>query len=213
MKKFSLRSALLLLAVVTFVASGCKKEDTVAPVITLLGDNPMTVEIGGTFTDPGATATDDVDGDLTSEITSTGTVDPNTAGHYHITYSVTDAAGNNTTAEREVDVEIDRAAYLGGYTVSETCPSPYGLNSAPTISAGSTDDEVVISLFYFNGGSLSCTVDGATITVNANQTPQPWGDTVTGSGTFDGSVFTLNLTFSPQGGNPDVNCTATYTKQ
>ena len=30
--------------------------DTTAPVITLLGDNPMTIEVGSTFTDPGATA-------------------------------------------------------------------------------------------------------------------------------------------------------------
>ena len=33
-------------------------QDTIAPAITLNGGNPMFVELGGTFTDPGATATD-----------------------------------------------------------------------------------------------------------------------------------------------------------
>ena len=46
--------------------------DTTAPVITLLGDNPMTIEVGSTFTDPGATATDNYDGDLTSSIVVQG---------------------------------------------------------------------------------------------------------------------------------------------
>ncbi len=39
--------------------------DTTPPVITLVGANPFTVNQGGTYTDPGATATDNVDGDLT----------------------------------------------------------------------------------------------------------------------------------------------------
>ena len=37
-----------------------------APVITLLGDDPLTLLLGDVFTDPGATATDNADGDLTS---------------------------------------------------------------------------------------------------------------------------------------------------
>ena len=43
----------------------CPVLDTTAPVITLLGDDPVEVYEGDTYTDAGATASDDVDGDLT----------------------------------------------------------------------------------------------------------------------------------------------------
>ncbi|MGB1170272.1 MAG: immunoglobulin-like domain-containing protein, partial [Flavobacteriaceae bacterium] len=64
------------------------------PVITLLGDNPMTIEVGSTFTDPGATASDAGDGDLTSFIVVSGSVDSNTVGTYTLTYDVSDTSGN-----------------------------------------------------------------------------------------------------------------------
>ena len=69
--------------------------DTVAPVITLTGSATMNIMVGDAFTDPGATATDDVDGDITANIVVAGdAVDVNTAGTYTITYNVSDAAGN-----------------------------------------------------------------------------------------------------------------------
>ena len=73
-------------------------QDTTAPVITLTGDNPATVELGATYTDAGATA----DGGET--VTSTGTVDTSTVGAYTITYSATDAANNTGTTTRTVNV-------------------------------------------------------------------------------------------------------------
>ncbi len=69
-------------------------EDTTNPVITLLGDNPVTVTIGYTYLDAGATATDDVDDDITLNIEVGGSVDTTTVGTYTITYDVIDAAGN-----------------------------------------------------------------------------------------------------------------------
>jgi hypothetical protein len=79
--------------------------DTAFPVITILGDNPATVELGSTYTDAGATS----DGGET--VSSSGSVDPNTLGTYTITYSATDAAGNTSTATRTVNV-IDSTATL-----------------------------------------------------------------------------------------------------
>ena len=75
--------------------------DTTAPVLTVNGDNPATVELGGTYTDAGASATD-ASGDVT--VTSTGTVDADTLGEYTITYTATDASGNSSTAVRTVNV-------------------------------------------------------------------------------------------------------------
>src|SRR5690606_33089964 len=61
-------------------------EDTTPPVITLNGDAEVTVEAGDTWTDPGATATDIVDGDLTDAIVAVGDVNTNVPASYTIIY-------------------------------------------------------------------------------------------------------------------------------
>ena len=58
----------------------------------------MTVEVGGTYTEEGATS----DGGET--VTTGGTVDVNTVGVYTVTYSASDLAGNADTATRTVKV-------------------------------------------------------------------------------------------------------------
>ena len=79
-------------------------QDTVAPVITLNGTNPMTVGFGTVFTDPGATAADGCAGNLTSAIVVTGSVDTNTVGFYALTYTVSDPSGHTDTKVRTVQV-------------------------------------------------------------------------------------------------------------
>jgi len=68
--------------------------DTTKPVITLHGESNVSVELGGTYTELGAEATDNVDGNLTNSIAITGTVDTGVAGVYFVKYNVSDAAGN-----------------------------------------------------------------------------------------------------------------------
>jgi YD repeat-containing protein len=69
--------------------------DNVPPVLTLVGSSPETIPHGGTYVEPGATATDNLDGDITNNIVIGGpTVNPNVIGTYVITYNVTDAALN-----------------------------------------------------------------------------------------------------------------------
>ena len=81
-------------------------EDTTLPVITLLGDDPVTLEVGDAYTDAGATATDNYDGDITSSIITVSTVNTAIVGVYTVTYNVSDASGN-TAVEliRTVNVE------------------------------------------------------------------------------------------------------------
>lgn len=79
--------------------------DKVAPEITLNGDNPMELEVGDTYEEPGATATDDVDGDVTDNIKISGEVNTDKAGTYEVVYTVSDEAGNEATATREVIVK------------------------------------------------------------------------------------------------------------
>ncbi len=69
--------------------------DTTPPIISLTGVNPQLIEIGGTYAELGATATDDVSGDLTQDIViNSDVVNPNKIGDYSVTYDVRDAAGN-----------------------------------------------------------------------------------------------------------------------
>lgn len=95
--------------------------DTTAPVITITGGNTATVAQNATYTDAGATATDDVDG--TVNVTTTGTVDTSTLGDYTFTYTATDAAGNTATETRTVTVEAFTITHNG--TTYGTVTSPY----------------------------------------------------------------------------------------
>jgi hypothetical protein len=57
-------------------------------------------------TDAGATATDNVDGDISDQIVVDNPVDTSQAATYTITYSVEDLSGNTTTAIRTVIVQV-----------------------------------------------------------------------------------------------------------
>ncbi len=78
--------------------------DTVPPVITLNGSSTIQLTVGDSWTDPGATATDETDGDLTNSITVSGTVDTSTTGTYTLIYNVADAASNTASVTRTVVV-------------------------------------------------------------------------------------------------------------
>jgi chitinase len=69
------------------------------------GVSDTTVALGATF-DPmaGVSASDAEDGDLTSSIVQTGSVDVNEVGNYTLVYRVTDSANQTTTADRKVSV-------------------------------------------------------------------------------------------------------------
>ncbi len=83
--------------------------DTTAPVITLEGNNPDTVLLGGgAYSDPGATAQDNADGLITFEkFTVTGTVNKDSLGSYTRTYNVSDISGNTATSVTRAVIVID----------------------------------------------------------------------------------------------------------
>jgi hypothetical protein len=78
--------------------------DLAPPVITILGANPDSVIIGHSYNDPGATAMDDIDGDLTTMIVKTSTLDSSVLGTDTIWYKATDSWGNVGAAIRVVKV-------------------------------------------------------------------------------------------------------------
>lgn len=79
-------------------------KDIVPPRISLKGTGVENVYQGGTYSDSGATATDDLDGDVSYSITTAGSVDTSKIGTYKITYQAKDKSGNISTAERTVQV-------------------------------------------------------------------------------------------------------------
>lgn len=83
--------------------------DTSAPVITLTGDHTVVLAIDDTFIDPGATAMDDTDKDLTSSIQSSSDVDNAVTGTYNVSYTVTDSSGNVAEATRTVVVKNEKS--------------------------------------------------------------------------------------------------------
>jgi len=71
--------------------------DEVAPVITLKGEQSVTIKVGENYEDAGATANDDVDGDITQSIEITGMIITGTPGVYTLTFKVKDNSGNAAT--------------------------------------------------------------------------------------------------------------------
>lgn len=79
-------------------------EDLDPPTITLLGESTMELTIGDAYVELGATATDNIDGDMTDAIEIFGDINTNKSGQYFVTYSVTDNAGNNATVTRTINI-------------------------------------------------------------------------------------------------------------
>jgi hypothetical protein len=88
--------------------------DASSPVLTLNGASTVTITVGETYEDAGASALDEVDGDLTSRILVDNPVDTNVIGRYSVTYDVADSAGNVTTVTRTVEVLPREPAGGGG---------------------------------------------------------------------------------------------------
>ena len=79
--------------------------DVTAPILTITGTDPVDVEKDTVYIDAGATALDDIDGDLTSSIVKSGTfTDTAIIGAYTVIYTVSDVAGNISTKTRTVNV-------------------------------------------------------------------------------------------------------------
>lgn len=98
-------------------------EDREAPELTLTGQAEVTVSRYDLFQDPGATARDRCDGDLTASVTRAGTVNTASPEVYTLTYTVTDKAGNTTTATRQVSVYENSSGGSPVYLTFDDGPS------------------------------------------------------------------------------------------
>jgi hypothetical protein len=89
--------------------------DLAPPVIQVLGQPSVTLLVGDPYADAGATATDAIDGDVTSRIVVTNPVNTAVIGTYTVTYNATDRSGNKATAvTRTVRVQTQQPSGGGG---------------------------------------------------------------------------------------------------
>jgi serine protease len=95
-------------------------QDTTDPVVTLLGDNPMTLECGiDTYVEPGATILDICDPNPGLVIDASA-VNVNAVGEYDVDYTGTDASANSVLEQRRVNVV-------------DTTPPTITVNSSPAV--------------------------------------------------------------------------------
>ncbi|MDJ0497436.1 MAG: DUF5011 domain-containing protein, partial [Acidimicrobiia bacterium] len=143
--------------------------DTTAPVITLIGANPQTIEVGSPYVELGATASDNYDGDLTGSIViDASAVNTAVVGSYSVTYDVTDSQGNPAVqVVRTVDV-VDTTApvitLVGANPQTIEVGSPYVELGATAFDVGDGDltGSIVIDATAVNTavvGSYSVTYD------------------------------------------------------
>ena len=88
--------------------------DATPPVITLVGSDPVTLELLDIYVEAGATATDNYDGDLSGSIVIGGdVVNTSAVGQYTVTYDVTDSSLNPAVqVTRTVNVEDNTAPVI-----------------------------------------------------------------------------------------------------
>jgi hypothetical protein len=138
--------------------------DQTPPVITLNGDSMLTLNLSELYIEQYASAFDNVDGVLTTDVA--GTVDINLDGTYTLTYSVTDAAGNAA-------ISITRQVIVGsGGSTAEECATGVATKDGITHDCNYSRDDIAQGNFRmkYPGGewlSIGCS-GGKPVADNSN---------------------------------------------
>lgn len=218
--KFATAIALILFAL---IFNSCQ-EDGTPPVITLNGDQYHTHYKGNTYVDLGATASDDIDGNITSRMTVTGTVGTE-QGNYTITYTVTDMAGNHTSKNRYVTVKFANTTIAGTYSIVETASSIGFSDTYTGTIVADTSDKITfvfssttaqnpISATALVTSSLGSGLNGSVQSTVTSTQGGPFSN-FSGSIVSDtiADVLRLNLSYVRPINTTTTNCTAVWTKQ
>jgi len=210
------------LAVLTMMAfaiglmtfTSCKKDDTTSPDITLTGGT-LYLNLATTYVEPGFTANDDEDGDITVDVAVTSDVNTTQVGMYTVTYTVADKAGNETTVTR--DVYVKTAKLAGNYSVIDTVT---GANAQIYAYDVTVDSSAAVDVWWktiiihnFGGYGtpviVKASIDGGVITIPSqvpSGMPAGYEGTISGSGTYDGAnkvLKTFNYTATYDAGGSD----------
>jgi hypothetical protein len=216
MKKLLFGSAALV-GMAMLSLTSCKSDET-APAITITGGNTQTVSLNAALTDPGATANDDSDGDVTSLVTSDylDVVDENQTGTYTVTYTVADKAGNVATATKAVVVRNDAYLLEGNYAVADVVNGGQPTNYSEIIRLSETvNNRIFFNKFgnYSGNNTIYANITGNDITVPPGQTATVAGATRVFGGTGVKNSQGFIITYSEATNGSTVQGVGTYVKQ
>lgn len=149
--------------------------DSAPPELTLNGPTVIGLYVGEAYSEPGWSAIDDIDGDLTNAVSVTGGVDTNYFGVYTIKYSVADSAGNASEASRKIFV-YNYSAFSSEPIATFDELRDYIVRNGWNISFGFKNFEKNIEYTYrpddlFYGASLVKTIDAMYAYENLTITP------------------------------------------
>ena len=122
-----------------FFFTDCKR-DKEDPVISLKGNSYMKLALQDEYVEPGFTAEDDIDGNITSRVTVSDSIIPDTVGIYKITYTVKDGKDKETSVYREVE-RYNKAVIFEGYYLGKfiyPAPGTVPVDYIDTIRASET---------------------------------------------------------------------------
>jgi len=123
----------------------------IPPALTLIGEDPLTVLQGQPYIEPGATAIDVEDGDISTAISITGSVDTNIPGAYILTYRVTDSFGNTSEINRTVNVTENLKPTITINGESSITVYQFANFSEPSVTASDLEDGNLTSLIVKTG--------------------------------------------------------------
>lgn len=86
--------------------------DRIEPDISLIGEASVIIYLGNEYTEEGATAIDNVDGDISSAVTIVDNLNIRELGSYQVTYSVIDSNGNSNSVIREVEIREPDSSFI-----------------------------------------------------------------------------------------------------
>ena len=180
--------------------------DQTSPVITLSGANPQSIELGTAYSELGATATDNIDGDISANISIDATaVNVNTVGNYTVTYNVSDAAGNPATqVTRTVNVTADVTSPV--ITLSGANPQSIVLGTDYSELGATAEDNIdgdITNNIVIDASNVNVDiVGGYTVTYNVSDAAGNPADEVTRTVnvTADADVTSPEITL--EGANP-----------
>ena len=137
------------------------------PVLTVIGENPLIIPLGGEFNDPGAEAIDAEDGDISESVLAEfQLLDVNKLGTYSVAYLVADSAGGTANADRTVivaDLTAPVVTLKGDAEVTIAVGTTYteaGIEASDNVTEGET---LIATLNHLTSDGLVLHLDAAQI--------------------------------------------------
>ena len=90
------------------------RQDVEIPIISLKGDSYIYIEQGGIYNEPGYTASDNCEGDMSGVVEVTGSIDTSNIGTQYITYKVIDKGGNEASVTRTIYIKSPKVSAPSG---------------------------------------------------------------------------------------------------